>query len=244
MALKYSIENLENVDETHQSLYKKTESGGFILDVEGAVGADRLAEVNQKAVDNALEAQRRRKTVERVTSPLGLHAASKLDAATQALKSAPQKAQKGAQSDQEAVIAQIRKDFETKLAEKDQALSQIKLNGAKARFQSELQSAGFPTKAAEMFAAANMNRVNLDEGGEIRILSEKGTPLAGSGADGFANLSDLSKELAAAMPEFLVDKGKGGGGKAPASGSGNAAPNSKFGNLAAKVTGFSDLPLE
>ncbi len=243
MGIKYTLENLEGVDEAHKPLYKEAEGGGFVLDVEGAVSADRFAEVNQKAVDNATEAQRRRKTVERITGKLGLEDAGELDTALEALIANQGKSGKSTE-EQEAVISQLKTAHQTEIEAIRGEVTAMKMGAAKATFQSELQAAGFPAKAADMFAAANMNRVQLDESGEIRIMSEKGTPLAGSGADGFATLGDLSKELAAAMPEFLVDKGKGGGGKAPATGGGGAAPNGKFDGLAAKVPGFSDLPIK
>lgn len=239
MAIEYKLESLEGVDETLKSIYKEAEGGGFVLDVAGVVSQDKFAEARQNAVDNATEAQRRRKTVERITAKLGIEDAGGLDDALDALM---RKGSGKPDADQEAIISQLRQEYEGKLSAKDKALSAIKLDGARAGFQAELSAAGFPAKAAEMFASANMNRVQLDEGGEIRIMSDKGTPLAGSGADGFATLGDLSKELAAAMPEFLVDKGKGGGGKPPASGGNGAAPSGKFGSLAAKIPGFSDLP--
>ena len=243
MAIKYSLDNLEGVDEAVKPLYKEAESGGFVLDVEGAVSADRFAEVNQKAVDNATEAQRRRKTVERITSALGVDDAGELDAAIEALKAAPKKAGKEAQTDHEAIIAQIKADHEKALSAARGEVTQMKMSAAKATLQSEMQAAGFPAKVAEMLSVSGMGRVNLDESGQARVLSEAGTPQAGTGADGFATLGDLAKELAAAMPELLTDKGKGGGGKTPATGGGNAAkPNGQFGALAAKVPGFSDLP--
>ena len=243
MAIKYSIENLEGVDEAVKPLYKEAESGGFVLDVEGAVSADRFAEVNQKAVDNATEAQRRRKTVERITTALGVEDASDLDAAIEALKVAPKKVEKGAQADQEAIVSQLKADYEAKLQAAQGEVTQMKMSAAKATLQSEMQAAGFPAKVAEMLSVSGMGRVNLDDNGQARVLSETGTPLAGTGADGFATLGDLAKELAAAMPELLTDKGKGGGGKAPASGGGNVArPNGNGGLLAAKIPGFADLP--
>lgn len=242
MAIKYTLENLEGVDEAVKPLYKEAESGGFVLDVEGAVGADRFAEVNQKAVDNATEAQRRRKTVERITSALGVEDAGDLDAAIEALKGAPKKAEKGAQADQEAIVSQLKADYESKLQAAQGEVTKMKMSAAKATLQSEMQAAGFPAKVAEMLSVSGMGRVNLDDSGQARVLSEAGTPQAGTGADGFATLGDLAKELAAAMPELLTDKGKGGGGKAPASGGGSAAkPNGQFGAFA-NVKGFSDLP--
>ena len=243
MALKYEVTDLEGIDEAAKALYKEKDGGGFVLDVEGVVPTEQFNEVNQRAVDNATEAARRRKTVERITSALGVEDASDLDAAIAALKTAPKKADKDAQADQEAIIAQIKADHERQLNEARGEVTKIKMKAAQATLTSEMQSAGFPAKVAEMLAVSGMGRVSLDETGVPRVMSTEGNPMAGSGADGFATIGDLAKELAAAMPELLTDQGKGGGGKAPSGGKGNGGtPNPEFGALAAKIPGFADLP--
>jgi len=217
MAIQFQVDKLDGVDEALKSLYKETD-GGFVLDVDGAVPQSKFAEVNQKAVDAATEAARRRKTLERVTGKLGLETADGLDDALDALI-----AGKGGKkdADQEAVIAQIKAASTAKETELLGRLKAIQMDGAAAQSQAALMAAGFSDKVAKMLATSNLNRVQLDDDGKIRIMSEKGTPLAGSGADGFATFGDLAKELAAAMPELLTDTGKGGGGKPPASGNGN-----------------------
>lgn len=239
MAIEYTVTDLEGLDETVKPLYKEAEGGGYVLDVAGVVPQSKFNEVNQKAVDNATEAQRRRNTNQRILSKLGLEDASALDETLDALL-----ANKGGKSDtdHEAVVSQIKAQYQSQIDELKGSIKGTQTKAAQSALQAELQAAGFPAKAAEMFASANMNRVNIDDDGKTVIMSQQGTPLAGSGADGFATFADLSSELAAAMPEFLVDKGKGGGGKSPASGGGNAAPNGQFGTLAAKIPGFSDLP--
>ena len=243
MALKYEVADLEGIDEAAKALYKEKDGGGFVLDVAGVVPAEQFNEVNQRAVDNATEAARRRKTVERITSALGVDDTNDLDAAIAALKSAPKKADKDAQADQEAIIAQIKADHEKQLNEARGEVTKMKLTAAQATLTAEMQTAGFPAKVAEMIAVSGMARVSLDEGGQARVMSAEGNPMAGSGADGFATIGDLAKEFAAAMPELLTDKGKGGGGKAPSGGTGAAGqPNSQFGALAAKIPGFADLP--
>lgn len=220
MTLKYEIDSLEGVDDAVKPLYAEAEGGKYVLQVEGVVSESKYQEVNQKAVDNATEAARRRKTLERVTGKLGLESADGLDEALDALLIGKKDGK--SDKDQEAIIAQIKQQAEAQVKEVQAKLQQIQMQGAQGQLGAELVKVGFPAKAAEMFAAANMNRVQLDDAGNIRIMGANNTPLAGSGADGFAVMGDLAKELAAAMPEFLVDAGKGGGGKPPASGSGGA----------------------
>lgn len=214
MSLKYKVETLDGIDETAQSFYTEAESGGYVLKVEGVVPQDKFAEVNQKAIDNATEAARRRKTLERVTGKLGLETADGLDEALDALLSG-----KGKSGDNEAIVAQIKADYEAKLKDAQSKYTGVKIDAALSETKAALQAAGFPAKVADMLAKTNRDRLNLDEAGNVRILSDNGNPLAGSGADGYATFGDLANELAASMPELLVDKGKGGSGKPPASGS-------------------------
>lgn len=224
MTLKYQVESLEGLDESLQSLYEEGDSG-YTLKVEGVVPKSQFDEINQKAVDNATEAQRRRKTLERVTGKLGLENADGLDDALEELLT-KSKAPKKDDADQQAIIEQIKQSAETEKRQLQEQLETMRKDTAQAQFRSELLAAGFGDKVADMVAQSNLNRVQFDEAGNMRIMQSNGNPLAGSGADGFATLGDLSKELAAAMPELLTDKGKGGGGKAPASGGNNSTAKS------------------
>lgn len=216
MTLKFQVENLEGIDEAAQALYKQQDSGGYVLDVEGAVSQSKFNEVNQRAVDNGDEASRRRKTLERVTGKLGLETAEGLDDALDALLTGAKSKGKD-DTDQKAIVDQIKSAAEAEKAELQSQLNSIRTEGAKSQLQAALMTAGFGDKVAEMIAGSSMGRVSFDEAGQMRILQTNGTPLAGSGAGGLATLGDLSTELAAAMPELLTDKGKGGGGKPPAS---------------------------
>jgi len=224
MTLKYQVESLEGLDESVQSFYEEGDNG-YTLKVDGVVPKSQFDEVNQKAVDNATEAQRRRKTLERVTGKLGLENADGLDDALEELltKSKPPKKD---DTDQQAIIDQIKQSAEAEKSELQKQLEAMRADTAKAQLRSELLGAGFGDKVADMVAQSNLNRVQFDENGNMRIMQDNGNPLAGSGADGFATLGDLSKELAAAMPELLTDTGKGGPGKPPASGGNGSAGKS------------------
>lgn len=221
MAIEFTRENLEGVEEAFKPLYKEAEGGGFVLDVSGVVPKSQYDAISQKMVDATTEAARRRKTVERVTQKLGIESADKLDDAIDALLTG-----KKSNPEHEQVIAQLRTSAAAREKELTDAILGLKMDNAKSAFAAELAKVKFPAKAAEMFATANMNRLQLDADGKLRIMSTNGTPLSGSGADGFATLADLANELAAAMPEFLVDTGKGGAGKPPASGGAAAGTKS------------------
>lgn len=239
---KYNLESLEGVDEAHQGFYKEAEGGGFVLQVEGAVPQSKFNEVNQKMVDATTEAARRRKTNERIVGKLGLDDAGGLDDALDALIAGQGNGGKN-DSDHQAVIDQIRADAASESAALKGELANIRMEGAKSQLDAAVMAAGFHPEIIQEITALAISRVQLDESGKLRIMSKDNTPLAGSGVDGFATMADLASELAAAKPSFLVDQGKGGGGKPPASGGGSSVPNSQFGGLAAKVPGFSDLPV-
>lgn len=213
MAINYTTESLEGIPEALHEHYTKGESG-YTLNVAGVVPESKYQEASQKAVDNATEASRRRKTVERITGKLGLENADGLDEVLDSLIAGKGKAS----PDQQAIIDQM-KAASTK--EREGLMSQItalKMGGAKEALKSAILSANFHPEIADDITQTAMSRVSLDEEGNLRIMGTNGSPLAGSGADGFATFADLAKELAAAKPSFLVDKGKGGGGKLPASG--------------------------
>lgn len=223
MALKFTVDSLEGIDEAAKGFYKEQDGGSFVLEVEGAVAQSKFDEVNQRAVDAQTEAQRRRKTVERVTGKLGLENADGLDQALDDLlskKATPPKDDAA----QKAIVDQIRAEAENKVNALQSRLDGVLLGAARAEFKSELQSAGFSGKVAEMLAGANMNKVQFDNDGKMAIMQDNGNPLAGSGADGRATLADLAKNFAADYSDLLTDTGKGGSGKPPASGGGKAAP--------------------
>ncbi len=225
MTLKYTVESLEGIDEAAQAFYQEQEGGGYVLQVEGAVPKNQFEEVNQKAVDNATEAQRRRKTLERVTGKLGLENADGLDDALENLLSKAQNPPKKDDKDQQAIIDQINSKAEEQVKAAQEKLTGYAKRSAEAEVKAAIAQAGFHPEAVDMVALQAMGRVQIDtDKGEWYIQKQDGSgPLAGSGPSGSATVNDLASELAAAMPSFLKDDGKGGGGKPPASGSNDGA---------------------
>jgi DNA-binding transcriptional MerR regulator len=212
MTLKYAVETLEGLDESLQSFYKETDNG-FVLQVDGIVPETKYQELNQKLVDANEEAMRRRKAIEKWRE-LG----ESPDAVREILdaKGKPGK-------DHEEVIAQIKNQYESEVTTLRGEITNMRMGAAKSQFTAHLAEVGFHPEVIGDIAAGAMGRLNIDENGQVRILSADGKPLAGSGSDGYATLADLAKELAAAKPSFLTDKGVGGGGKPPASKGGDTA---------------------
>lgn len=210
MTLKFSVESLEGIEESLHSLYSEAD-GVFTLNVEGVVPEAKFTELNQKLVDANEEAMRRRKTVEKW---------QKLGESPDAVRALLEG--KGA-GDHEALIAQIKEQHSAEITGLRSEIQNMRLGSAKSQFAANLAEAGFHPEVIGDIAAGAASRLNIDENGQLRILSAEGKPLAGSGSDGYATLADLAKELAAAKPSFLVDKGVGGGGKPPASNGGEPA---------------------
>lgn len=212
MTLKYSVESLDGIDEGLHSFYEQGDNG-FTLKVEGVVPETQFQEINQKLVDANEEAMRRRKTVEKWRE-LG-------ESPDQVRELLNAKGKPG--KDHEEVVAQLKSQYETETQALRGEINNMRMGAAKSQFTAQLAEVGFHPEVIGDIAAGAMSRLNIDENGQVRILSADGKPLAGSGSDGYATLADLAKELAAAKPSFLVDKGVGGGGKPPASKGGNTA---------------------
>lgn len=212
--LKYKTDSLEGIDEAHHGLYSEAESGGYVLKVEGAVGTDKFNEVNQRAIENADEARRRRKAVEK-WQELG----ESPDAVREAMN-----AKGNPDVDHEAVVAQIKADYEAKLNVATGEISAMRSGQAQSQFKAELAKAGFHPEVIDDIAAGSAGRLSFDDEGSLRIMAPDGSkPMAGSGSEGYATVSDLASELAAAKPSFLKDEGKRGGGKPAASNSGSTS---------------------
>ena len=172
-----------------------------------------LNQVKEKLVETTEEAVRRRKTVEKLRQDL--------ERATSKAEVEP--------NNNEEIVAQIRAEYEEKLnGERQQRMNLLERN-ALAELKSSLAAENIVPQGLQPLTLMAQNRIGFDENGNIRIMSVDGSkPLAGSGNDGYATLSDLAKELAASETGqmFVKDIGVSGGGKPPAS-SGGKSGNSQ-----------------
>ena len=178
----------------------------------------QLKETNQKLVDSNEEAMRRRKTVEK-WKELG----ESPDAVREMLNNKPAEA-----NNNEEIINQIKQQYEGKLSESQKRLQNYQQKIAMAELKSALAGENIIPEGLDPITLMAQQRIAFDETGNSRIMNADGTkPLAGSGADGYATVADLAKELAASKMGqlFVRDNGLSGGGKPPASQQGN--PQSK-----------------
>ena len=173
----------------------------------------QLKETNQKLLDANEEAMRRRKTVERLRDEM------------EAIKTQPAPEP---QANNEEIVAQIKAQYEEQLnTERSQRINLVKQNAIN-ELKSALASESIVAEGLEPLTLLAQSRLQIDENGNPRIMSADGSkPLAGSGADGYATIGDLAKELAASGTGklFVRDSGVSGGGKPPASQGGNAGNN-------------------
>lgn len=209
MTLKLEIESLEGVDENIAALYQEKD-GKYVLPVDGVVPKSDFEALNQKLVDANEENARRRRAVERW---------KELGESPEAVKELLS-GKMTPSDDQERIISEIKNQYEGKLTEANGRIQQMMQKNAMADLKSQLAQQNIIPQGLEPITLMAQSRIAFDENGNLRIMSADGSkPLAGSGADGYATVADLAKELAASdMGQLFVrDAGQSGGGKPPAS---------------------------
>lgn len=209
MTLKLEIESLEGLDENVASLYQERD-GRFVLPIDGVVAKDQFDALNQKLVDANEENARRRRAVERWRE-LG-----ESPEAVKELLSGKAKPNE----DQERIVSELKNNYEGKLKEANGRIQEMVKKSVLSDLRSELMQQNITPQGFDPLVLVAQNRIAFDENGNPRIMSVDGSkPLAGSGADGYATIGDLAKELAASdMGQlFVKDSGQSGGGKPPAS---------------------------
>ena len=217
MTLKYQLDSLDGVDEGIASLYQE-QDGKFVLPVDGVVPKSEYETLNQKLVDANEENARRRRSVERWRE---------LGESPEAVKEMLAGKTKP-NEDQERIVSEIKNQYEGKLTEAQQRIQTMMQRNAMADLKSQLAQQNIVPQGLDPLTLVAQSRISFDENGNLRIMAADGSkPLAGSGADGYATVADLAKELAASdMGQLFVrDAGQSGGGKPPASQNGKSTTN-------------------
>lgn len=133
------------------------------------------------------------------------------------LEAAAAKGGKGGEEAQ-AKLDQLKADYEGKLNDTQNRLTNLMRRNANAELRAELAKAGVIPEGLDMLSTFAASRIAFNDDGSPKILTADGKPMIGSGADHGATLADLAKELAKASPFLVKDAGAGGGGKPPGSG--------------------------
>lgn len=121
---------------------------------------------------------------------------------------------------QTEIVSQIKAQYEEQLSDERSQRMDLLQKNALAELKSSLAAENIVSQGLQPLVLMAQSRIGFDENGNIRIMSvDNSKPLAGTGSDGYATLSDLAKELAASETGqmFVKDVGVSGGGKPPAS---------------------------
>lgn len=124
---------------------------------------------------------------------------------------------KGAEEAQ-AKLDAMKADYDGRLSASEQRFRGVLERQAVSDLKAELAKAGVVPEGLDLLATFGRQRVQFGDDGSIKVTTEDGKPMIGSGADHGATLGDLAKELAGKIPHLVADKGNGGGGKQPNSG--------------------------
>lgn len=136
-----------------------------------------------------------------------------------ALEAAAAKGGKGGEEAQ-AKLDAMKADYEGKLSAEQSKYTGVLQRYAQSELKAELSKAGVVPEGLDMLAAFAGQRIRFNDDGSVKVVTQDGKPMIGSGADHGATLGDLAKELAQAMPYLVRDSGVGGGGKPPGSSGG------------------------
>jgi hypothetical protein len=228
MALKLSVEKIEDIDEAQRGLYVQKD-GKFVLDVDGLPDTAALERAKQTAAQEAITERKKRqkweslgKTPEEIESLIAAQAEAEAKRAREEgdfnalLKQHQDKAAK----DREALEAELQAARNSELA----ILRSERVIG-------ELAKAGATEEGAELLPDRLAKRIKfetVDGARVIKIVQDDGTtPMAGSGPGGVATIADLVKETATKFPALFKGANNGGGGKPPIQGGGGGGVTKK-----------------
>ena len=209
MALKFTLENLDGLDDATKALYTAKDDA-FVLDVEGAVGDAEVA-----GLRSALQAERADKeSWSKVLKEVGKpdRVLGKIAELTAAAKDAGS----ASAADWQSKIDQLEAKHIETLTAKDQTIATLTTNRAGSDLKAELAKAGVIPSGVDALASLGSPRIKFHEDGRPNILTpDLSGPMLGTGKDHGATISDLAKELAATVPELVKAPGQPGSGKQP-----------------------------
>lgn len=133
------------------------------------------------------------------------------------LEKAAQGTGKGAEEAQ-AKLDLMKADYESKLSESEKRFRSVLERQAISDLKAELAKSGVVPEGLDILAAFARQRIAFGDDGSVKVVTDDGKPMIGSGSDHGATLGDLAKELAGKIPHLVIDKGNGGSGKQPNSG--------------------------
>lgn len=228
MALKFTVDSIDDVSEAHRDLYTEKD-GKFFLSVDGLEdnsGLKKALETERdlrKKYEKDIKAwQRTGKTPEEI--------AELLAGAEEAER---QKHEKEGNFD--ALLKQHQTKWEKEKADLAAELETAKTSERGAvidnKLLTALTKAGATEEGIDLLPDRLSNRIKFDRDGAKRIINimaaDGVTPLAGSSKDGTATFDDLVKEAVDKYPSLFKGSGAGGSGKLPDSKAGRSGITKK-----------------
>lgn len=221
MALKLSVEKIDDVEENLRSLYVEKD-GKFTLNVDGVEDTTSLKGALEKERKRANDAEKQRKSWERI---------GKSPEEIQALLDAQEEAERR-KAEEAGDHAKILKQHQDKWS-KEKTDLENELNAARASERGAIignSVMGALTKESATEEGLDLlpdrlaNRIKFETRDGKRVLkimqADGESPMAGSGAEGSATIDDLVKEAKQKWPSLFKGSGQSGGGTPPGSGGG------------------------
>ena len=234
MALKLTVDSIDEVPETLRDLYTEKD-GKFALAVDGLEDTSGLKNALEAERKNAREAAKLAKAYR----DLGMSAEEIKALVSEKQDREREEAQKAGNFD--AILKQHQDKWS-----KERADLEAELNAARASersavignsLMSALTRAGATQEGVDLLPDRLAARIRYEtENGVrvVRIMSADGeTPMAGSEKDGTASFDDLVKEAISKWPSLFKGTGSAGGGKPPGSAGGAGKRSISFAEFVA-----------
>lgn len=216
--LSYEVESVDDLPEAVRDFYKAGDDGKYRLAVDGLPKPE-----DTSGLKSALKKERDRARQAERWERLG-KTPEEIEELLESQRKAEEERQRKA-GDFEAIRKQDAEKFQKQVAEAQTAREKAEARMRDAVIGSELMTALARAKATETGLKALprllRDRVEFelnDEGYSVRILNERGEPLAGS--DGAATFDDLAKAAMAEFPDLFASDRPGGAGTSGRGGSG------------------------
>lgn len=223
MALKFSVESLDDVSEEHRSLYAEKD-GKFFLSVEGLEDNSGL----KKALETERETRKKYEKQIKAWERTG----KTPDEISELLAAAEERDRKKAEEegDFDKLLSQHRGKWEKEKSDLEAELQAARASERQAiignSLLAALTKAGATEEGIDLLPDRLSNRIKFERDGAervIKIMAADGeTPLAGSSKDGTATFDDLVKEAVDKYPSLFKGSGAGGSGKLPDSKAGRS----------------------
>ncbi len=220
MPLKFAVDSLDGIDQSHQALYVKGQDGKLVLDVEGAVPSSRLDEFRTNNIELKKQLEKF-KDIDPVKYKEAVEKLSKIDQKT---------LMDAGQIDQvvNERVSGMRQEYETKVGDLTKQLGDATQRLSSVLIDSAVKSAALAAGVAQTAVDDVVLRAKTFfqvQDGEVVALNEKGHVIYGKDGEKPLSINEWVTGLKTAAPHLF---GKMQGGGAGGSGQGGGIDYSKL----------------